>query len=360
MKAVFDLDDTISIHKNRDYPNARPIEKTIAQMRKLKADGWDITIYTSRGQVSCNGDLQLIEQRNRAVAEEWLKKHEVPYDRLVFGKPIADLYVDDKGISLEEFQSQTYGYLQGGSGRSVYRMGSIVKKDFVTQEECNAFKRWTEKNDGTLRIPRIRSWLYSSVYMDYIDGIRLCDAEAINIPEFIDVWERCSRKDQGSADIEKQLAILELNRTGEPETDGILDYVESYLRDTKEWFSQRGSFSHGDMTLCNIIQGKDGQLYFLDARDIEGASSYLLDIAKFRMALNGYEKRFGLSETDHTRQVPELDEWLEQKGLKEFVLALEIMDILRLYRYKKGAETVLPTPRRITVAGLTSTASPRA
>ena len=70
----------------------------------MKDDGWEIVIYSARGQVSCKGDLKEIERKNRPVVEEWLKRHNVPCDELVFGKPIGDIYIDDKGMSLDDFK----------------------------------------------------------------------------------------------------------------------------------------------------------------------------------------------------------------------------------------------------------------
>lgn len=62
-----------------------------------------MTLFTARGQVSCNGDLDLIHERVRPILVEWLERHAVEYDELIFGKPYADLYVDDKGMTPEEF-----------------------------------------------------------------------------------------------------------------------------------------------------------------------------------------------------------------------------------------------------------------
>lgn len=335
MRVIFDLDDTISITKNRDYVNAIPITDTIEKMRQMKADGWEIVIYSARGQVSCNGDLELIEKKNRNLVEEWLKKNDVPCDELIFGKPIGDLYVDDKGMSLAEFLDKPIQLLHGGgSGQKIYRIGSVVKKEFKTQEETELFKKWNEKNAGILTVPRVHSYLYNSVYMDYIDGKRMCDEDDINVEQFIAIWEKCKRQTGYTFDIMRQLSVLRLNYTGVTEADELLEEVHAYLYSIRDELRYESSFCHGDMILSNVIKSTDGQLYFLDARYIEGASSYLLDIAKFRMSLSGYENIFGIAERDFTDRLPELDRWLMDIGKYDVVMALEIMYILRLYRYK--------------------------
>ena len=45
------------------------------------------------------------------------------------------------------------------------------------------------------------------------------------------------------------------------------------------------------MTLANIIV-KDNDIYLLDSLLDKEASSYLLDFAKLKMSLDGYEERF--------------------------------------------------------------------
>ena len=39
MTLVFDIDDTISIHKNRDYKNAIPIQPVIDKLNRLHDEG---------------------------------------------------------------------------------------------------------------------------------------------------------------------------------------------------------------------------------------------------------------------------------------------------------------------------------
>jgi len=100
---VIDVDDTISITKNRDYENAKPIVKIINKINKLHDKGWHITLFSARGQLSKKGDIKLIETINRPVLENWLKKNNVKYDKLLFNKPYAVFYIDDKAMTPELF-----------------------------------------------------------------------------------------------------------------------------------------------------------------------------------------------------------------------------------------------------------------
>ena len=85
--------------------------------------------------------------------------------------------------------------------------------------------------------------------------------------------------------------------------------------------------------MSNIIV-KNDKIYTLDARNTSGANSYLLDIAKLRMSLNGYERIFGISDVDNSSWCDVLDDFAKEIGFLKEIKALEIMFIFRCFRYK--------------------------
>lgn len=99
---VIDLDDTICFTENRDFENSKPYKKVIKKINELYDRGIKIIICTARGAKSCK-TLEEREQKYRDITEKWLKKNGVKYHELLFGKPNADYYVDDKNMSIEEF-----------------------------------------------------------------------------------------------------------------------------------------------------------------------------------------------------------------------------------------------------------------
>ena len=337
MRAVFDLDDTICVHKNRDYPNATPINAVAEKIRKMKRDGWEIVIYTARGQVSCNKNLEKIEAQNRPTIERWLRKHKIPCDELIFGKPLGDVYVDDKGMSLRDFLTEPFYPLKGGSGRRVYRVGNMVKKDLG--EDAASYKEWVEDAAGLCKFPQVIAYTYNDVTMQYIEGKNLCDClqreDLLALVEIIDGFGEYKRE---SFDINEQINILYKNKSGEG-FDKTIDYAASKLRKIEHTLKEKASFCHGDTTLSNVIKAADG-LYFIDPRYRRNASSYLLDFGKLRMSLTGYEKKFGITDRDNTRFLPEFDDLMRDRGIFEEVVALNLMYVCRLYRYKKDKQAV--------------------
>ena len=68
-------------------PNLEAIEK----VNKLYDDGHIILIHTAR------------LWHDFEATTEWLKKHKVKYHTLIMAKPLADYYIDDRNLSLEDF-----------------------------------------------------------------------------------------------------------------------------------------------------------------------------------------------------------------------------------------------------------------
>ena len=99
---VVDIDDTISFTYNRDFENSEPNKPVIDKINELHSKGWKIILFTARGAKSCK-TLEQREEKYREVTENWLNKHNVQFDELVFGKMNADYYVDDKAMSIDEF-----------------------------------------------------------------------------------------------------------------------------------------------------------------------------------------------------------------------------------------------------------------
>jgi hypothetical protein len=91
-----DIDETICVSPaDRNYANAVPIKKNIKKINEMYDNGDTIIYWTARGTGSG------IDWRE--VTETQFEKWGVKYHELRLGKPIYDLFIDDKNISSEEF-----------------------------------------------------------------------------------------------------------------------------------------------------------------------------------------------------------------------------------------------------------------
>lgn len=78
------------------YITAPPIRDMVDLVNAMYDAGHHIVIYTARGQLSCGGDIQKIEEKYRTISEYWLDANSVKYHELRFGKMYYDYLIDDK------------------------------------------------------------------------------------------------------------------------------------------------------------------------------------------------------------------------------------------------------------------------
>jgi len=91
-----DIDETIcESPKSRNYAEATPLPERIEKVNKLFDKGYTIIYWTARGTGSG------IDWRQ--TTESQFKEWGVKYHELKFGKPIYDLFIDDKNINSNEF-----------------------------------------------------------------------------------------------------------------------------------------------------------------------------------------------------------------------------------------------------------------
>ena len=109
---VFDIDGTICPIKKKEekYEEMVPYPEIVNKIREYKKDGAKIVLYTSRNMNSYKGNLGLINKYTAAVLSEWLRKWDIPYDEIVYGKVWPGhkgFYVDDRTIRPDEFLNCT-------------------------------------------------------------------------------------------------------------------------------------------------------------------------------------------------------------------------------------------------------------
>ena len=85
----FDIDGTLTIEtKGHDYKNRTPNLKNIQVLCGLHSTGNKIVLFTSRFGT----------EEDKLITEEWMKKNNVKYDAIIYGKPYYDYCFDDKNL----------------------------------------------------------------------------------------------------------------------------------------------------------------------------------------------------------------------------------------------------------------------
>lgn len=341
LRIVIDVDDTICrVAVKGDYANAEEIERMTSRIREMKAAGHTVILHTARGMVSCGGDVEKAKEKNRAVLVAWLAKHEVPYDEILWGKPYADVYIDDKAVGAEELMRKGVTDMEGFSGARVTRVGGMVVKQ---AEDVDEQARWYEeayRRAFPYKTPKVYSCNMGRLYMEHVGGRRLADMSDIELTDRIAnvMWE-----------------VVEFHKEEVLEGDNDVDWYKGYVGDraeeiglrraeveedverAREWLRKR-TFCHGDLTMSNIIIG-DGGVVLIDPSP-KKVSSYLLDASKLWASLRGLddviqgrERRIRVAALERMRQ-----SWLNEEWDEEEWKAVEMLERghwIRVARYAK-------------------------
>jgi capsule biosynthesis phosphatase len=101
LRICFDLDNTLVTNPliPDDYSTVLPIHKNIILLQQLKKMGHEIIIYTARRMKTHKNNIGKVIKDIALVTIQTLEKYNIEYDELLFGKPIADIYIDDKALN---------------------------------------------------------------------------------------------------------------------------------------------------------------------------------------------------------------------------------------------------------------------
>lgn len=103
MRYCFDIDGTLCETPNNelgkpDYVNAQPIPFMVEQVNKLYDEGHYIIMQTARGKGSGIDHTELTKRQ----LDSWGYKYHELFP--MFCKPTADIFIDDKGINVEDWK----------------------------------------------------------------------------------------------------------------------------------------------------------------------------------------------------------------------------------------------------------------
>jgi len=92
---AFDIDNTLVHTVGNDYQNSTPIQHRINRVNDLFDEGNTIYLFTARGMASGKDHYELTAKQ--------MQDFGVKHHRIIMGKPDVDLFVDDKAISVHEW-----------------------------------------------------------------------------------------------------------------------------------------------------------------------------------------------------------------------------------------------------------------
>jgi len=107
MRICIDLDGVICRLREpgESYAELQPVPGAVDKLRQLKAAGHYLILCTARHMKTCEGNVGQVVARQGAVTLDWLARHNIEYDEIHFGKPHAQVYIDDNALRFESWNS---------------------------------------------------------------------------------------------------------------------------------------------------------------------------------------------------------------------------------------------------------------
>ena len=144
-------------------------------------NGDHIIIHTGRHMRTCNGNVDEVIKKVGKITKDWLKKNNVKYDELIFGKPHADMYIDDLGLSFDS-SDKLKEKMDGIKLNFIIPMGGEGKR--FKNSKFNKPKFMIKTKNKTLL-----EWAIQSLPLDFAHKIffiiRKNDEQNFRVKEFI-------------------------------------------------------------------------------------------------------------------------------------------------------------------------------
>ncbi|CAF3572427.1 unnamed protein product [Rotaria sp. Silwood1] len=353
MRFCFDLDNTLVSYpsKHGDYNSVEPKLQNIQLVRELHRAGHYIIIQTARRMRTHAGNVGAVIADIGRITLETLAKFDIPYDELLFGKPYADVYVDDLAIhalidtakeigwSLDgtvcdsRYQRRKYGFISSRHFNTVQHLDNSIIKSSSTdclQGEIYFYQNIPPSIVGLFpqleRIETNKDAGITSIVMENINGItyshlftNLCLTEG-RLLKFLSSLKRIHlslpvEPTEIKSNIYANYSSKILSRYNRyvdiylnldeyfknhfessmiPSKDFVDYFIKYFTEYERSNCGQYNPIIHGDPVFSNALLTPDSRVVFLDMRGSLGTELTLhgdlnYDLAKVYQSLTGYD-----------------------------------------------------------------------
>jgi capsule biosynthesis phosphatase len=316
----FDLDNTLVSYPKiiNDYSSVEPITKNITFLKYLKKFGHIIIIYTARRMKTHNGNVGKCLCDIGQITFDTLKKFDIPFDEIYFGKPYADIYIDDLALNCYDNLEKELGFY----------IDKIEPRQFNTLElNCiQTYKKTSDDLSGEIyyykNIPNEIKDMFP-IFIDYdinnkwyivekIQGITLTSLyidELLTSDTLIHIMNsihriqsvKSDRKNNDNLNIYDNYASKLKKRYESYDYSKFNQHKETFEMIYKELtYYENGNHGicviiHGDPVMTNILINNLDKVKFIDMRgkldnNLSIYGDFLYDWAKLYQSLIGYDK----------------------------------------------------------------------
>jgi capsule biosynthesis phosphatase len=315
----FDLDGTlVTFPKVKgDYETVEPITHNIKYLRYLKSMGHTIIIHTARRMRTHKGNVGSVIKDIGMITLQTLQNMNIPYDELVFGKPDADFYVDDKAISYSnswEKETGFYnldGFLEPRSFNTIEvnaQKGTIVKRGKIAKIKAeihyylnipevveHMFPMMVTYYEDSYEMTILNGPTYSTLYVNEL-------LQPEHLDKLLDALAMLHRADDSrKCDITtRDINAFYVKKLREriPPDSALAARLDRDIREVVAWLHNESAPSlaviHGDPVFTNVIYDA-GNVRFIDMMGLIGDKETiwgdaLYDYAKVYQSLMGYDE----------------------------------------------------------------------
>jgi capsule biosynthesis phosphatase len=318
-RICFDLDNTLVSYPKikNDYTSVEPIHQTINFLKYLKTFGHTIIIHTARRMKTHQGNVGKCLCDIGKITFDTLTKFDIPFDEIYFGKPYADIYIDDLALNCYDNLEKELGYY----------LDKIKPRDFNTLElnSVETYKKMSDDLSGEIYYyknipPEIKDMF--PIFMDYdphhkwyivekINGITLNYLyvnELLTEDTLVHVMNSMKRIQNTKTTLNHAHLNIYANYANKLKSR-YDSYDYSKFKNHREIFDQlflelthyeksgegHCVVIHGDPVMTNILINNLGKIKFIDMRgtldkELTLYGDFLYDWAKLYQSLIGYDK----------------------------------------------------------------------
>jgi capsule biosynthesis phosphatase len=320
LRICFDLDNTLVSYPKitGDYTSVEPIYKNIAFLKYLKSFGHTIIIYTARRMKTHNSNVGKVMADIGIITFETLNRFDIPYDEIYFGKPYANVYIDDLALNAYDNLEKSLGfYMDNIIPRSFNEINETVM-DIITKKSNDlrgeiyyyynipnsikdmfpSFINYDSETYKWYRMEKIKGLSLSTLYtselltstilkhvMNSINRIHNATINKDNIIG-INIYANYYNK--------MKLRYETYDYSRFENSENIYNKIQSNLLNYEKNNKGKLCVIHGDTVMTNIIINNHDKIKFIDMRGKLGDKEtiygdYLYDWAKLYQSLLGYD-----------------------------------------------------------------------
>jgi capsule biosynthesis phosphatase len=325
LRVVFDLDNTLVTYPNiyKDYNTVSPIKNIVNFLNYLKEQGHYIIINTARNMVTSNHIVGKSIKNIGLTTLQNLKDLNITYDEIHFGKPYADLYIDDKGFNtydltlfqqmgfyditneLLNYKTNRYNKIIRSNKNQVIKSGNNISNEIYFYKMISShpiskfFPKLIQYNDKcNMTMEFINGTNLNKIYSEGLLQPKLFQKLCDNIKE-LHSYEINDNNIITDQDIINHYFEKFEERSKIKEDYPFEDFEEVYIKikdNLKEFLSKKypiNNIIHGDLWFSNIMYFK-GEFIFFDMRGLFNNKNtiqghHIYDWAKIYQSISGLD-----------------------------------------------------------------------